>query len=113
LAGIGALLWLRRFALAAMFPVTLVLVVAASAARKYPFGDLRTSTFWLVTAPLLMAVAVAAAAHLAGRADRRLPALVAAAALAVWVPVTSPYFRTHLIPNENVRAEVDYLNAHL
>ena len=113
LAGIGALLWLRRFALAAMFPVTLVLVVAASAARKYPFGDLRTSTFWLVTAPLLMAVAVAAAARLAARADRRAPAVVAAAALAVWVPVTSPYIRTHLIPNENVRAEVDYLNAHL
>jgi hypothetical protein len=112
LAGIGALLWLRRYALAVMFPVTLVLVIAASAARKYPFGDLRTSTFWLVNAPLLMAVAAATAAHLAGRADRRLPLVVAVVALVIWVPATNPYIRSRLIPNENVRAEVDYLDAH-
>ena len=71
LAGIVALAWLRRPALAALFPVTLVIVIAASAAREYPFGDVRTSTFWLVTVPLLMAVAVAAAAHLAAAAARR------------------------------------------
>jgi hypothetical protein len=127
LAGIAALLWLRRFALAALFPVTLVIVIAASAARKYPFGDLRTSTFWLVTAPLLMAVAVATAAHLAGAAASRasrahggggarwaslVPLAVAALALAVWVPATNPYIRSHLIPNEDVRSEVTYLDAH-
>ena len=71
LAGIAALLWLRRFALAAMFPMTLVIVIVASAARKYPFGDLRTSTFWLVAVPLLMAVAVAAAGQWAAATDRR------------------------------------------
>ncbi len=112
LAGIGALLWLRRFALAAMFPVTLVLVIAASAARKYPLGDLRTSTFWLVSAPLLMAVAVAAAAHLASRRERRAPLLVAVVALAIWVAATIPYIRSHEIPNEDVRSQVAYLDAH-
>ncbi len=112
LAGVAALVWLRRVALAALFPVTLVIVLAASAARKYPFGDLRTSTFWLVTVPLLMAVAVAAAGHLAARADRRVPLVVAAAALAVWVPVTDPFIRSHQIPNEDVRAEVSYLDGH-
>jgi hypothetical protein len=112
LAGIAALLWLRRFALAAMLPVTLVLVIAASAARRYPFGDLRTSTFWLVSAPLVMAVAVAAAAHLATRIDRQAPLVVAAVVLAFWVAATVPYIRSHEIPNEDARSQVAYLDAH-
>ena len=112
LAGIAALIWLRRYALAAMFPIMLALVIVASAARKYPFGDLRTSTFWLVAVPLLMAVGVAAAGHLAGRIDRRLPLLVAVVALAVWVPASNRYIRFHPIPNEDVHSEITYLEAH-
>ena len=113
LAGVAALVWLGRPALAAMFPLTLAVVIAASGARKYPFGDTRTSTFWLVAAPLLMAVAVAAAARLAVRIDRRAPLAVAAAALAVWVPFTDAYIRSHQIPNEDVHSEVAYLDTHL
>ncbi len=112
LAGIGELIWLRRYALAAMFPILLALVVVASAARKYPFGDLRTSTFWLVAVPMLMAVAVAAAGQLASRIDRRAPLLVAAVALAVWVPATNRDIRAHPIPNEDVHSEINYLEAH-
>jgi hypothetical protein len=112
LAGIAALAWLRRFALAAMFPVTLVIIIAGSAAHKYPFGDLRTSTFWLVAVPLLMAVAVAATGHLAARIDRMVPLLVAAVALAIWVPVTDPYIRAHQLPQEDVHSEVMYLDNH-
>jgi hypothetical protein len=112
LAGIVALLWLRRFALAAMLPVTLALVMAASAVGKYPFGDLRTSTFWLVTVPLLMAVAVAAVARWAAALHRWAPVVITAAALAVWVPATGPYIRSHSIPNASVHAEVAYLDAH-
>ena len=111
-AGIAALVWLRRFALAVMFPIMLAIAIVASAARKYPFGDLRTSTFWLVLVPVLMAVAVAAAGRLATAADRRMPALVAAVALAIWVPVTLPYIRAHSIPVEDVHSEVTYLQAH-
>src|SRR6266436_4709048 len=95
-----------------MFPIMLALVIGASAARKYPFGDLRTSTFWLVAVPVLMAVAVAAAGHLAGRIDRRVPLLVAAVALAVWIPAANRYIRIHPIPNEDVHSEITYLNAH-
>jgi hypothetical protein len=112
LAGIAALIWLRRYALAAMFPVMLVILVVASADRAYPFGDLRTSTFWLVLVPVLMAVAVAAAGKLAGTLDRRLPLAVAAVALAVWVPATDGYIRSQLIPDEDVHSEVAYLDAH-
>ncbi len=111
-AGIAALLWLRRVALAVMFPVLLAIVIVASAARKYPFGDLRTSTFWLVLVPLLMAVAAAAAGRLATTIDRRAPLVVAALALAFWVPATNGYIRSHQIPNEDVRAEVTYLDTH-
>jgi hypothetical protein len=114
LAGVAALVWLGRPALAAMFPLTLAVVIAASGARKYPFGDPRTSTFWLVAAPLVMAVAVAAAGRLAARIDRRAALAVAAAALAVWVPFTDAYIWSHLLPGtEDVRSEVAYLDAHL
>ena len=112
LAGIAALIWLRRFALAAMFPVLLAIVLVASAARKYPFGDLRTSTFWLVLVPVLMAVAVAAAARLAAGLDRRLPLLLTAVALAIWVPATNTYIRSHSIPVEDIHSEVTYLDHH-
>jgi hypothetical protein len=112
LAGIAALIWLRRYALAAMFPIMLALVLLASAAHKYPFGNARTSTFWLVAVPVLMAVAVAAGAHLAGRIDRRAPLLVAALGLAVWVPATNSDIRAHSIPNEDVYSEITYLEAH-
>jgi hypothetical protein len=112
LAGIAALVWLRRFALAVMLPVILVIVIVASAADKYPFGDLRTSTFWLVIVPVLMAVAVAAVGHLATVADRRMPLLVAAVALAVWVSATLPFMRVHSIPVEDVHSEITYLESH-
>jgi hypothetical protein len=114
LAGVAALVWLRRPALAALLPLTLAIVIAASAVRRYPFGDTRTSTFWVVAAPLLMAVAVAAAGRLAARIDRRAPLAVAAAALAIWVPFTDAYIRSHKLPDrEDVRSEVAYLTAHL
>ncbi len=112
LAGIAALLWLRRVALAAILPIMLASVIVASAARKYPFGDLRTSTFWLVAVPLLMAVAVAAAGHWAASFHRRAPLVAAALALTVWVPATHSYIRSHRIPNEDVRSEVSYLTTH-
>ncbi len=112
LAGIAALIWLRRFALAAMFPVMLVTVIVASAAGRYPFGDLRTSTFWLIMVPVLTAVAVAAAGRLAAAVNRFAPLAVAAVTLAVWGLVTGPYIRSHEIPNEDVHSEVLYLEAH-
>jgi hypothetical protein len=112
LAGIAALVWLRRYALATMFPVMLVIVIVASAARKYPFGELRTSTFWLVIVPVLLAVAVAAAGRLAAVIDRRAYLAIAAVALAAWIPATHSFIRSQDIPNEDVHAEVTYLDSH-
>ena len=109
-AGIVALVWLRRYALAVLLPLILVIQIAGSVAGKYPFGDTRTSTFWLVLIPVLMAIAVATIGH----ATRKVPVALAltAVALAAWVPATQSYMRTHLIPDENVHAQVDYVLAH-
>src|SRR5258708_21284766 len=93
LAGIAALIWLRRFALAAMLPITLAIAIGASAARKYPFGDIRTSTFWLVAVAALMGVAVAAARRLAAPVDPPAPLVVAAGAPAPLVPAPGPHIR--------------------
>jgi hypothetical protein len=70
-AGVVALALLGRYALAGLLPVTLLVVMTASAARQYPFGDERTSTFWLVMFPVLMAIAVAALIHGFGRLPGR------------------------------------------
>jgi hypothetical protein len=110
MSGIVALVWLRRYALAVLLPLILVIQVAGSVAGKYPFGDVRTSTFWLVLVPVLMAIAVAAIGH----ATRKAPVAIAltAVALAVWVSATNSYMRTHPIPDENVHGQVDYMVAH-
>jgi len=135
--GVLALVLLGRLALAALLPVTLLVVIAASAARIYPFGDERTSTFWLVMVPVLMAIAAAAAIHaLAGAVPRLravppavLPAvppnkglrpwarwaaaaLLTAAAVAVWVPGRAPMIQARLLNPQNPYAQIRYTTAH-
>jgi hypothetical protein len=120
LAGIVALIWLRRIALAVILPATLLIEIAASAAHKFPFSSERTSTFWLVMVPVLAAIAVAVAAQQAGRLGRRAPtvvaaiapALVAAIALALWVPATNIWIRSHPLHVGDVRDQVYYLDRH-
>src|SRR5258708_25381670 len=51
LAGTPALVWLRRVALAALFPAMLLITTAPSAAHNYPLRDLPTFARWLVAVP--------------------------------------------------------------
>ena len=124
-AGIVALAVMRRYALAAMLPVTLLVAMTASAARQYPFGDERTSTFWEVMFPVLMAIAVAAAIHGAGQwlgrngtgGARRWAfpaiALVASAVLiAGYAHQVRPDIRMHPIPDDDSRSQIEYAEAH-
>jgi non-canonical purine NTP pyrophosphatase (RdgB/HAM1 family) len=113
LAGIVALIWLRRYALAAMFPLTLLAVAVASADRRFPFGDMRTSTFWLVMAPALMAIAVAVAGRAIAAINRPAAFATGAVLLGLWVSTAHPYIRSHPIPNEDIRAQVEYLNENI
>ena len=117
--GVGVLICLKRYALAAVVPITIVLVIGASADRRYPFGDLRTSTFWLVMVGLLMAVAAVGAATAAGTLASRIPAVavtapavVVAAALAAYAVSVHGFVRAHSIPDEDVRSQVAYVEAH-
>lgn len=123
-AGIAALAVLRRFALAALLPVTLVVVMTASAARQYPFGDERTSTFWLVLVPVLAAIAVAAAIHGLGRALRwldyrlkwALPVIAVAGgavAISFYLQQVRPYVNAgQLLAHDDTRSQVAYAQAH-
>ena len=112
LAGCAALVALRRVALAVTVPATGLVLIVASAERKYPFGDQRTSTFLLVMVALLMAVGVAGALRLLLRLGS--PALLAGLALSVagWSYVTYPSVRAHPLPAEDVRSQVAYLDQH-
>jgi hypothetical protein len=135
-AGVVALALMRRFALAALLPVTLVVVMAASAHQSYPFGDERTSTFWLVLFPVLMAIAVASVPHAigaglgwlaggtGGRPLRRglrwlqwtlLPVLaVAATAIAInyYTRAVLPATNDHLLAHDDPRSQVQYVEDH-
>jgi hypothetical protein len=136
-SGILALVLLRRYALAAMLPVTLIVVMAGSAARQYPFGEQRTSTFWSVMVPVLIAIAVAAATHglvqlgiwrrisrmkggvwsrrglVASAARAAIALTVGTAAIFFYVQAVRPDVNVQLIAHEDVRSQVDYVEAHL
>ena len=122
-AGVVALALLRRYALAGLLPVTLLVVATASAARQYPFGDERTSTFWLVMFPVLMAIAVAALIHGFGRLPGRylrwtrfaLPVVAVAAGgavIACYLQMAWPDVNSHPIAHDDPRSQIAYAQAH-
>jgi hypothetical protein len=123
-AGVVALALMRRFALAALLPVTLIVVMAASAHQSYPFGDLRTSTFWLVLFPVVMAIAVAAVTHGIGIGLRLihqwaawvlLPVIAiagAAAAVGYYTRAVLPDVNGHVLAHDDVRSQVHYIKDH-
>lgn len=102
-----------RWALALSLPLVLLMSVAAGLARAYPFGDPRTSTYWLVLVPVMMAVTASYAADAAGRVHGLVVPVVAAAALLAWVPSAAPYANARTIPSEDVRSPVRYLDRHM
>ncbi|HEY6787268.1 MAG TPA: hypothetical protein VI365_08145 [Trebonia sp.] len=122
-AGVVALALLGRYALAGLLPVTLLVVMTASAARQYPFGDGRTSTFWLVMFPVLMAIAVAALIHGFGRLPGRylqwtrfaLPVVAVAAGAAViscYLQQVRPDVNSQLLAHDDPRSQIAYAEAH-
>jgi hypothetical protein len=120
LGGMAALAMGGRLALAALLPVTVALVIVASAAKIYPFGDERTSTFWLVMVPVLMAIGIAAViAWATGRIARGwLGWAVALAATAVvlgsWALVNKDWINQPAVAInvQNPYAQVTYVEAH-
>jgi hypothetical protein len=109
-------------AAAALWPEMLAL----SALRKYPFLDLRTSTFLITSTAVVAAIGLAGlcaalrawlrAVLRARQRDSRLATVaavvVAATALAGFSLAAAPYVRSRLIPWEPIRQQAQYVAQH-
>ena len=89
-------------------------MLALSAAQKYPFLDLRTSTFLFAITAAVAAIGVAGACSLLRpRLRGTLAAGLAVLAVAAFVVQAQPYVRSHLIPGDDVRDQARYVAAHM
>jgi hypothetical protein len=106
-------------------PATAVAVVALWAEmlvlgglRKYPFLDLRTSTFLITITVVVAAIGVAGICAAVrtwlrgGKLATGLAAVLAAVALLGFGIATGPYVRSHLLPFEQTRQQTQYVEAH-
>jgi hypothetical protein len=117
LAGLATIVRLGRPATALAAAALLPEMAVLSALKVYPFGDLRTSTFLIVTIAAVAAVGVAGIAALirhwlSGAAAWLVPAVAAAAAVAGLLVTAGPDVRSHPIPAEDVRDQANYVAAH-
>lgn len=88
-------------------------MLGLSAAQKYPFLDVRTSTFLFTVTAAVAAIAVAWAFSLLQPWLKGAPAAgLVAVAVAAFVSQAQPYVRSHTIPNEDVRDQARYVAAH-
>jgi hypothetical protein len=116
IAGIVTIFRLGRPATALAVAVLWPVMLAVNVARRYPFLNIRTSTF------LFAITAVVAAVGLIGLCSLLRPllkqwtvaALVAVAAVgaAAFAVNAEPYVRVHVLPNEDERQETSYVAAH-
>ena len=124
-AGLVTIFRLGRPATAVAIAVLWPEMLALSALKKYPFLDLRTSTFLLAVTVVVAAIGVAGVASLLagwlraglpGRAGQVAAGLagggVIAAAVAGFAVGAQPYARSHQIPVEDVRDQARYVAAH-
>lgn len=112
LAGLATIALQRRpataLAIVAVWPEMLVL----SALHKYPFLDLRTSTFLFAVTIAVAAVGVVGICLALRRWLGPGVAVLTAATLAAFVWGAMPYVRSHPIPIEDVRQQTLYVEAH-
>jgi hypothetical protein len=86
--------------------------------HRYPFLDLRTSTFLITVTAVVAAIGVAGmSAALRARLRGRITGaaavvLVPAVALAAFGLGARQYLRSHLIPSEDIRQQTQYVAAH-
>jgi hypothetical protein len=113
LAGLVTIFRLGRPATAVTAAVLWPEMLVVSAAQKYPFLDLRTSTFLLAITTAVAAIGVAGVCSLLRPWLRgTLAAGLAVLAVAAFVIHVQPYVRSHNIPNEDVRDQARYVAAH-
>jgi hypothetical protein len=116
IAGIVTIFRLGRPATALAVAVLWPVMIVVNAARRYPFLNIRTSTF------LFAVTAVVAAVGLIGVCSLLRPFLkqwaaaglvaVAAVGAVVFAVHAQPFVRVHLLPNEDERQQTSYVAAH-
>jgi hypothetical protein len=111
-AGVATLVVLGRYALAFVVPATGFVLLVASAARAYPFGDIRTSTFLSAMVTVLMAIGLLGALRILASWHRAVMVVTLMAVAIGWVVTVHPDIRSQTIPNEDVRSQVQYVDAH-
>ena len=109
-AGLVTLFRLGRPAVAVTVAVLWPEMLALSAAQKYPFLDLRTSTFLFAVTAAVAAIGLVGLCWLLWpRLRGTLAVGLAVLAVAAFVVNAQPHERSHTIPNEDVRDQVHYV----
>lgn len=111
LVGLVALARLRAYAIVIAIIVLWIEMAAIGRARLYPFLDLRTSHFLLVTTLVIAAIGAAAIVDLAYRWWRPLGAIVAVVGLVFLVGSTHHKIDKLGIPEEPAREQAAYVAA--
>jgi hypothetical protein len=112
-AGIVSIFRLGRPATALAILMLGPVMLAASALRKYPFLDERTSTFLFVVTIAVAAVGVAGLCALVRpRLKGTVTALVAVVALLAILYQSEPYVRAHTIPKQDIGPQSQYVAEH-
>ena len=113
LAGLVTIFRLGRPATAVAIAVLWPEMLAASALKKYPFLEPRTSTFLVAVTVVTAAIGTAGMCSvLRPRLKGAVPAVLAALAVAAFVAAAQPYVRSRMIPTEDVRDQARYVAAH-
>jgi hypothetical protein len=113
IVGLIALVRLRAFAIVIAAVVLWFEMAVIARARLYPFLDLRTSHFLLVTILVIGAVGIAALIQLAYHWWRPAGAIVAVAGLVLFVAGVRPRIDQLNIPYEPAREQAQYVAAHV
>ncbi|MDT4938207.1 MAG: hypothetical protein QOG80_1878 [Pseudonocardiales bacterium] len=113
LAGVATITRLGRPATALAIGVLFVEMPVVSMLHRYPYLDVRTSTFLLVVSEVVAAIGVVGIGVAVRRWLRVWGAVGLAVAAVVALTIGSARFaRTQTVPLENVAQQVDYVNTH-
>jgi hypothetical protein len=113
LVGLVTIFLLGRPAVAVTIAALWPEMLAASALEKYPFLDLRTSTFLFAVTAAAAAVGVTGLCQVVRRwLKGAISVVLAAAAVTAFAAAAHPYVRSHTIPNEDVRDQALYVAVH-
>ena len=110
--GIAVLVRLQARAVAIAIPLLWLEMMLAGRARRYPFLDLRTSHFLLVSSLVVCTIGAAGVLYVLSHLDRRLGPAIGVALLALFVVGNSSHVGDLKIPYENARNQTEYVAAH-